>query len=163
MKTAITISLIFLASIATWAKPRFVDLDKELSEATLIKNVEVTGYTETTVLFVDAATGEKFEVKTNGDVSSQLKYDKNSTGYWPNVGEKVLVVIDTDERVSLFAARVGAHYRFWSPDVTGSIALFQFKAPAVKLPNEKGVESNPEGYESCWDGCLYPVAELKLK
>ena len=173
---------IFCISNKSMAKPRTVFLDKELKEAIYFDYVEVIDYTDTSLLFREVEGHDGFyspawlrtqnftlnarhqavvlSAKTHSGQGFNKGFDKFTTGYWPQKGEKVLIVINKENRVSLFARKIADKYRFWSPFVTGSIALFYYKAPALKLKDHHGLSDNSGDYRSCWDGCLLPVKKL---
>ena len=94
-----------------------------------------------------------------GDATSTM------TAEWPPVGAEVLVVVNSEDVVSLFAHRAGEAYRFWAPLMTGSTALFFCRPPAQPLPGKElrredaGSDANP----ASWDGCLMPVSAVAVK
>jgi len=145
------------------AKPRFVKFEKELKKAIFVGLVIVEKYDENGTIhfrsleFLDTI-NTAFSSFSN---QNQYSFDINSycTGSYPNPKDTVLIVIDSVNEVSLFAKYTKGNYRFWSPEETGSIALFQFSEPALKLPFEKSDENN-EKIKTCWDGCLLPVVCL---
>ena len=157
-----TLTSFFLVGLTTalYGKPRLVSLDKELKEAVLIEYVEVINYTDSTIVFNILDSNKVCTAKTRGAVVQGQLFDKHTTGNWPLIGEKVLIVVGQGGGVSLFANKQSEHYRFWSPAFTGSTAMFHFKKPAIKLPNGKGLSTDQGDYETCWDGCLLPIDQL---
>jgi|SRR5688572_20536003 len=148
--------VLILHATSVFAKPRTIYLDKELKEASLIEYVEILGYADSTLTVQPVGGKNKITVKANG-VSASFGIVEVLTSYWPAKGEKVLVVIGANGFVSLFATKQGEQYRFWSPFNTGSLAIFYFKKPALKLPDQKGLSYDTGEYETCWDGCLLAV------
>jgi hypothetical protein len=161
MKHILTLLLLALLTTDLNAKPRSVYLDKELKEASLIEYVEILNYTDTTVVFKIIASNTTATAKALGATTFGQLFDKHTTGYWPSIGEKALIVVAQSGFVSLFADKQNDNYRFWSPGFTGSTAIFYFKKPAIKLPDNKGLDNSDGVYESCWDGCLLPVDKLE--
>jgi len=76
------------------------------------------------------------------------------TGYWPNIGDTLLVIIDSLYRISLFGHGGEDVYRIWSPYLTGSIATFRIEDPALPLSGEDSDCYNMPSGKYCWDGCL---------
>jgi hypothetical protein len=155
--------LLFFVLLTTGlnAKPRSVYLDKELKEALLTEYVEIVNYTDTTIIFKTIDSNKVLTAKIRGAVVQGQKFDKHTTGYWPVQGDKVLIVVGQNGYISLFAHKQDNNYRFWSPEFTGSTAMFYFKKPAIKLQDNKGLENNKGEYDTCWDGCLLPIDNLK--
>lgn len=161
------------------AKPRIVYLDKELKNAMYIDFIKVIDYTDSTIVFqeIENFAGyysyewfntENFVLKAKSDTAyltskiqkGQLGFDKFTTGYMPQKGEEVLIVINKENQVSLFANLKNSVFRFWSPFFTRSTALFYFKEPALKLENKDGITDRLGEYETCWGGCLLSKSEL---
>jgi len=155
----LTLCLISISPLAE-AKPRAVYLDKELKEASLIEYVEITGYADS-MLTVKPVEGKKTFNIPVGHVMAMDGIMDILTSHWPVKGEKVLVVLNTEGKLSLFAYKQDTQYRFWSPHETGSLAIFYFKKPAAKLPDQKGLSYDTGEYETCWDGCLLPTELVK--
>ena len=144
-----------------FAKPRTVFLGKELHEATLIELVEIISYTDSTIAFRTIISDKIIIAKIKGLILKEQHVVKFRTGYWPSIGEEVLIVVGQNGYISLFADKQGENYRFWSPYYTGSVALFCFKSPATKLPDKTGLIENLRGCETCWDGCILRCDQLK--
>jgi hypothetical protein len=173
---------ILLAVFNVDAKPRSIDLAKELKEAMYFDYVEISGYTDSTILYtaIDGYDGyyssewfetENFRLKARKESffytskfyqnkSVSTDDDKYTTGYSPIIGEKTLIVINNQNQVSLFANLDNGIYQFWSPFITGSIALFSFEKPAYQLENSDGIGKTSEGNQTCWDGCLLSKKDL---
>ncbi|MGB8195254.1 MAG: hypothetical protein WCF67_25180 [Chitinophagaceae bacterium] len=159
------LALALIATITLYAKPRTVQLNQELKNAKFIGLVTVDGYDgKGNILFhsieykdtIYAAIANYY-----GPDGFRLPGNDpdNWTGNWPFQRETVLIVVDSLNKVSLFAKKIRNDYRFWSPHFTGSIALFRFSGAARKLDGGKGLENDEES-GSCWDGCLLPIKEL---
>ena len=150
-----------------------VDLQKELHAARVVTLARIVAYDQDGLRFQpipEPAAALSARCSTDptwsparfirdpwpGDDTSGL------TAEWPPVGAEVLVVVDADGIVSLFARRIGDDYRFWSPMMTGSFALFACRPPARPLPGNEipreqvGADVAP----ASWDGCLMPVASV---
>ena len=164
---AVGLALVFLAS-PVWAEPRGVDLRAELQSARLVAEVEIEEYTPEGLLFrlqdnprkpLSARYWGADDSKWVPEVAATLDFNQVIlTGEWPPRGSNVLIVVDADNIVSLFAWQKGPDYRFWSPWMTGSLAGFTCEPPARPLP---GQADGFMGQHRGWDGCLLPVAELE--
>lgn len=161
IKYILTLIVLVLVTTVLNAKPRSVYLDKELKEASLTEYVEILNYTDTTIVFKTIDGNKILTAKTRGAIIQGQQFDKHTTGYWPPKGEKVLIVVGQSGFVSLFADKQKDSYRFWSPGFTGSTAMFYFKKPATKLPDNRGLDNSKGEYQTCWDGCLLPIDKLK--
>ncbi|HEX2627490.1 MAG TPA: hypothetical protein VHM26_00710 [Chitinophagaceae bacterium] len=172
------LSLIAIIAFAAMPvkKPVTIILKEKLLEASYIDYVEVTGYTDSTILFkpVDNVQGFyslEWSQDDNGIYkpfskdgihsarATRFKRTKDQypwlMGYWPEKGENVLIVVnERSEGVSLFAYKEGKDYRFWSPYWGASICIFRFEKPARILPGNAISDS------ASWDGCLLPVDSL---
>ena len=157
--------LAIFATISLYAKPRFVQLEKELKNAKFIGLVIVDGYdNNSNILFHFIEDSDTIKIAfVNYKGPDGYKFHNPDTNHWtgdfPFKKDTVLIVIDTSNKVSLFARKLMTDYRFWSPYFTGSLALFEFSSPATKLATEKGLE-NFGKLNSCWDGCLLPINQL---
>ena len=153
-----------------WAESRGVDLKAELQSARLVAEVEIEEYTPEGLRFRLQGSSDKNPAlsarywgadnsKWVPEVAATLDFNQNIlTGEWPPRGSKVLIVVDADNVISLFAWKRGADYRFWSPWMTGSLAGFTCEPPARPLPKQADDFMGPN---RGWDGCLVPVAELE--
>lgn len=153
------------------AGPRGVDLRAELQSAQLVEDVEIEEYTPEGLIFriqdnprkpLSARYWGAGDSKWVPDVAAALNFNQDIlTGEWPPRGSKVLIVVDADNVISLFAWKQDSDYRFWSPWMTGSVASFICELPARPLagrrPGREGFSAHPN---RSWDGCLVPVAEL---
>jgi hypothetical protein len=148
------------------AKPRVVSLDYELAHSTFTGLVIVNDYDSngnikfsslefkdtTNIAFVDANfTDRNFYSNPKLFLTASL----------PSKGDTVLIVLDSTKDVSLFAKQTGNYYRFWSPWITGSEALFSFSPPAIAIDKACESEGASKHYSMCWDGCLLPINDLR--
>ena len=166
-KYSIAFLLFIYLTIGLVAKPRLVYLDRELNESKLIKYVEILDYTDTSIIFKIIGSSKILAAKNTfqGPIIG-FTVKKYKTAYWPSKGEKVLIVIDKNNYVSLFAIIIGSNYLFWSPRQTMSTALFYFKKPAFKNPDIKEQASRPEHhpeYDACWENCFFPMDKLPIR
>ncbi|MBI4342342.1 MAG: HEAT repeat domain-containing protein [Candidatus Omnitrophica bacterium] len=147
-----------------------MDLRAELQSARLVEDVEIDEYTPQGLIFrlqdnprkpLSARYWGADDSKWVPNVVATLDFNQDIlTGEWPPGGSKVLLVVDADNIISLFAWERGADYRFWSPWMTGSLAGFICEPPARPLPRQAdSFMGANRGWES-WDGCLVPAAEL---
>ena len=156
----------------TNAKPRLINLIKELDEASLILKVKIVAY-ENNALVVEEVgnSGNVYKVKYSKDPSwlpetiiEKEKFGKMYSEFyseqWPPIGSLVLIVVDQHNIVSLFAFRLNmGAYRFWSPQMTGSYAYFECKPPSKPLPNLIDKENK---FVSI-DGCLLDPSVIKIR
>ena len=153
-----------------YAEVRGVNLEDELRTASIVTLAKIVSYN------TDAL---KFQPLGSTDVMSALystdstwnpspfihaewppKDEKVSlTAEWPPVGADVLIVIDKENVVSIFAWSFGEKYRFWSPMMTGSIAGFNCKSFGVPIDLVR-VEDDPD---TSWDGCLVDKSRIVTK
>lgn len=159
-------AIILFSGIQTFARPRFVNLDYELSYAKFVGLVAVNDFdTLGNIKFTSIEYNDTISFAYVGaEFSDRAMFSRPDlflTASLPSIGDTVLVVIDSLGKVSLFAKQIEIYYRFWSPWITGSLALFSFSSPA--LPVDKKWESEPvsKRYHECWDGCFLPKEYLK--
>lgn len=148
------------------AKPRVVVLEKELINAAFVGLVVVDSYSnDGNILFHSLEyTDTLKKAFVNHKGPDGYKFPNPGANYWtaylPFKMDTVLIVVDKEKSVSLFARKINANYRFWSPYFTGSIALFYFSNQARKLPDQKERKTSLVNLGSCWDGCLLPIEKL---
>ena len=131
-----------------WAASRGVDLQAELQSAQLVAEVEIEEYTPEGLTFrlqdnprkpLAARYWGADDSKWVPNVAATLDFNQDIlTGEWPPRGSKVLLVVDADKNISLFAWKQGSDYRFWSPWMTGSVAGFTCEPPTRPLPQQAG-------------------------
>jgi len=142
-------------------RPRVVYLNKELENASVIAYCEVQKDHLGNLIYQPLNGVRPKAIKGVAGPTFTDGASEPGTGYWPRVGEQVLVVLNKEGELSIFAHKVGDHYRFWSPSFTGSVALFHYQSPALPLPDcESITEMDGSEWQNCWDGALYPIAEL---
>lgn len=161
--------LFFLARPAQ-AKPRLVDLRAELEDASAVVEVTILQYMDNR-FWVQPVHGPavRSEVRYSTDplwnpkqlVQKSLESAKELTGLWPPVGSTVVLVLGQYGVVSLFAQAESDGYRFWSPQATGSIAMFACAPPAKIV---QPVPGQGDYYRNkSWDGCLMPQDRVTWK
>ena len=165
----VAVLALYVLARPIWAEPRGVDLQAELKSARLVEEVVVLDYTPEGLRFALPNQDKMVEPliarywgagdsKWVPDVAATLDFNRDAlTGEWPPKGSQVLIVVDPDNVVSLFARKKDADYRFWSPWMTGSVAGFTCAPPARPLP---GQADSVMGPNRGWDGCLVVVAEI---
>ena len=136
-------------------------MEDEIAGSTFKEVVVVRGYSaKGNLLFQLPGEKEKTDSAKTGlkpeALQTNIPADQNSnlTGFWPAAGDTVLMVLDSSSRVSLFARSSGEYYRFWSPFMTMSTAIFQYKPPFLPLPNKTSRYSSTTQSETCLDGCV---------
>jgi hypothetical protein len=160
----LTTCFIVYTSAIKPVKPRAVDFEKEMTKAKFIGTVIMGNYdteghfqfqsTEFKDTVTLATVGGKFDYWALGETTDW-------SGHSPLMKDTVLIVLDSTNKISLFAKLVGNEYRFWSPQYTVSSVLFTFKAPAKRL-HEVALHNDEDDLFSCWDGCLLDKEQLNL-
>lgn len=153
----------FLSPLAE-AEPRYVDFLGELKSSETVALVRISAYSDEG-LVCEALRGSpsRFTFKYSDDpkwkpfVSKDLK--QVGTAIWPPVGSSLIVVVGKDKVVSLFALEENDQWRFWSPRMTDSSAMFECLPPSRTIKLVHG-QKDKEQYKS-WDGCLMPSRELE--
>ncbi len=122
------------------AKPRIVNVEKEIKAAKFIGYVTIDSYTDTSIAFSMTAIAFKLRPDSSAadgydmrkELTARLRvFDKSfkgkiTSGSLPKQGDRVLVVIDSNNYVSLFADISTDYLIFWSPVYTGSKCLFNY-------------------------------------
>ena len=147
-----------------------VDVRHELDAASVVAEVKILQYMDGR-LWVQSLedTFVRAEVRYADDptwsakpfVDDGWQNKKQRTGIWPPVGAAVLIVLDRSGVVSLFAQRVHEYYRFWSPQATGSMAMFACASAGQTLEAVPGKGSYYRN--KSWDGCMMPAADITWK
>lgn len=151
-----------------YAEPRGINLKQELREASIVASAKIVSYDSDSLKFQlsgsIAVLSAKYSTEPTWNPSRFIlaewppKDEKTKlTAKWPPVGSEVLVVVDRDNVISLFAWFYGNNYRFWSPMMTGSIAIFNCEQ--LGTPMDVLSEDNP----SSWDGCLIEKSKVATK
>lgn len=182
--------LFLTVSCNLFSAPRTVDIAKELADASFIGLVEIQEYYDDNDMILnnfkeDSAklihkiklrilpSDSIFYVSTN----KKIKYasygyirdpeNKGYTGYWPLKGDIVLIITDSLNDVSLFGNKLGNQFLVWSPYLTGSIALFRFKAQTEFTCYDCAdyFEIPPPILQrmGCLDKCLFPTKSIPAK
>ncbi len=159
---------LFTCVVDTNAKPRWVNLKKELDSANIVMPVKIVAYGPDLLKFQPAGSMAILSAKYSTDPAwnpSQIymawppQAEKmDMTAGWPPVGADVLVVVDKDNIVSLFAWPYGDSYRFWSPEMTESIAAFNCTALGATIR-----PMSQEQPDSGWDGCWVQKSKISEK
>ncbi len=114
--------------LAVNANPITLDIDKELKAARTIAIGTIESYTDTSLFFrmSDTDNTKFFTAKLKPYRKSFIETEK--TGGIPHVNSSVLIVIDSNNFVSLFAKVMleNSQFIFWSPVYNGSECLFIF-------------------------------------
>ena len=88
-------------------------------------------------------------------------------GYWPKIGDSVLILTDSLKFINLMAIKIGKEYLFWNPNfIPFAECIFNASAPARPTVYCKEISPNPDypatdGSFTCTDGCYYPAALIK--
>ena len=173
MRTIIILSQIFFLSTSLFGRPRGVFLDDELRFAKFVGTVVIDRYDNQGTVYFHSIEYSDTITKALGQFYGEDGFtfpnpDKNDlTACSPFKKDTVLIVINSSNRVSLFARLQADKYRFWSPYMTGSIALFRFSSPAEILNSDKEVKNlnrtnKDQTYFACWDGCFLRKEYLKM-
>jgi len=176
MKRLISIVIfILLTSLTVNAKVIVIDIKQYLQDAKTIRTIIVLAYKDSTMFYrfqnskdtlsISCRTKQYSEPfrKTLIDKKVMLKTDL--AGKWPTIGQKILIVINKNNRVSLFAIKIGDDYRFWDPNsvpFANSIFSIPKERPYKPLENCKNSgRSENANYWTCTDGCLLIAFDLK--
>jgi len=146
---------VFVSNLSTQGQARIVDIDAELRAAKTVAFATVDSYTDSTITFKQMAVSAPDRLF----VSRLKTFDKafigkQETGGLPPENSDVIVVVDSNNYVSLFARRVsdkpGVH--FWSPIYTGSDCIFKYNKFFYRdsLPKEEY-----DGERPPWDSSAY--------
>lgn len=148
------------------AKPRWVDLEEELNLSTIVTPAKIVSYDSNLLKFhaltSTAILSAKYSTDPTWNPNRFIRTEwppkdvtTNLTAEWPPVGAEVLIVVDKEGVISLFAWPYGDNYRFWSPIMTGSLAIFNcepFGTPLAVVNNDHPGSS--------WDGCLVQKSKI---
>lgn len=175
MRLLSIVTFTFVTSFVSNAKVIVIDIKKTLQDAKTIKTIIVLGYKDSTMFYRFANSKDTLSINCKSKQFSEpfrqtliekkviLKTDL--AGKWPAVGQKIIVVINKCNRVSLFATKIGEDYRFWDPNsvaFANSIFSIPKERPYKPLVNCNGLgRSDNENYWTCSDGCLVIALELK--
>lgn len=146
------------------AEPRYVDLLAELKSSRIVAPCRITSYDKDGLhCELSREPRSKFVFKYSDDPKwmPHISTDSSSVGteIWPPVNASVVVVVGKDNIVSLFALAQNAMWRFWSPVMTGSTAIFECRPPSSVIKLVHG-QKDSEKYKS-WDGCMLSSQDLE--
>ena len=177
MRAILLTILLTVITTSVFGYTRWVYIDQELKNASLIKEIVIVDYSskydtskyqdqETVRKFISEMTyhfiGEpdstyKYSPPLTGVLFSNPYYDistkdssynrRVSEGYWPAIGDTVLVVFNKTNAITLFAEVIGAKhkkYKFWSPYHTSSWNTFFY----ANEPFQAYIPSEAEPYYS---------------
>jgi hypothetical protein len=176
MKRLLSIlTIILLTSLTVNAKVILIDIKKTLKEAKTIKTIIVIAYKDSTMFYRFQNSNDTLSIscktKKSSEVFRQTLIDKNFmlktdlAGKWPSIGQKVLIVINKNNKVALFATKTGDDYRFWDPNsipFANSIFSIPKERPYKPLENCNDLgRSENANYWTCSDGCLVMALDLK--
>ncbi|MFM2388303.1 MAG: hypothetical protein RL660_3060 [Bacteroidota bacterium] len=134
------------------AKPRFVDIDAELKNASTIEFCKIIDYTDSNIVYEKdflKTTGNIVETKRVKSIAKLSSYEKSFigimvTGGIPKINENCLIVIDTSGFVSLFGKKINENIIFWSPIYTGSACLIKHSELFTTYEKYNDVDSNKD-------------------
>ena len=167
---ALRVIICILVQIQAFGKPIRIIVSDLLGSAKYIDEVVITNYDGKGKIYFQSL---KYKDTINNASCGRLIKNgwnfpyKKQNNYWtenqPFIGDKVLIVIDRNDRVKVYGKKVNMDYRLWSPLISGSIAMFDFEKPLKPIDKSKLLEnSNPNKNMTCWDGCLIPIDQLNL-
>ena len=183
----ITLTILFIITIQRltfgfFGYTRTIYIDKELKNASLIKEIIIHDYTsridtlktdisfltikvidkmiysfmsnpDSNLTYVSHKSGDIFQNSIYKIADNNISYEPKSVhGFWPAIGDTVLVVFNEEKQVSLFAERVESNtsYRFWSPfyNTSGRSTIFYANYPfeSFKPINNKTFGWNKKTY-----------------
>jgi hypothetical protein len=170
--------VLLLTSLTLSAKVIVIDVKKTLQSAKTIKTIIIVGYREsllfyrflnskdTLSIYCDSRrTSEPFRLAL---IEKKVMLNTDLAGKWPNVGQEVLIVINLNDRVALFAIKKGNDYRFWDPNsvpFANSVFLIPKERPYKPLENcvdwgQNLGQNEDNSFWRCTDGCLVIAFDL---
>jgi hypothetical protein len=166
MKILLILATCFIVytSAITPVKPHAVDFEKTMTNAKFIGTVIMGNYdTEGHFQFQSTEFKDTVTLAMVGGKFDYWALDETIdwSGHSPLMQDTVLIVLDSTNKIALFAKLVGNEYRFWRPQYTVSSVLFTFKSPAKRL-HEVALHNDEDDLFSCWDGCLLDKESLSL-
>lgn len=176
-KIIVTFSLlIILTSFNSKMKVSFIYIKKELDIAKVIQEIRIYGYSDSAMLYGTTNSRDTLTIKSNRGKFLNLKEAvkinsdgmlKNELGgKWPEVGQRVLVIIDTTLSIRLFAFKTDDQYRFWDPNsipFANSIFLIPKEKSFKQLPICLDYLGDKTDFWSCSDGCLVNIESVKQR
>ncbi|MDP3772302.1 MAG: hypothetical protein Q8Q94_02930 [bacterium] len=163
------LAFVFFAFTIANAESLLVNLAEELQGASIITPAKIVSYDtdalkfqplgSTDILSAGYSTDPTWNPSRFIHVEWPPKDEKvGLTAEWPPVGAEVLIVIDKENVISIFAWSFGEKYRFWSPMMTGSVAGFNCKS--FGNPIELISKDDPD---TSLDGCLVDKSRITSK
>lgn len=161
----------FFAFTTANAESLFVNLAEELQAASIITQARIVSYDTDLLKFQPLDSNDVMSARYSTDPTwnpSRFihadwppKDEKvDLTAEWPPVGAEVLLVIDSENVISIFAWPFGEKYRFWSPIMTGSFAFFNcISLDGVPL----NLFSRDDSPDASADGCLVDKSRITPK
>jgi hypothetical protein len=163
-----------LTSFLPGMKVRLMFIKNELEKASVIKTIRVYKYTDTTMLYGVINSSDTLSMKCWPGMSLGLtKKEKIKAseglgqkfeGRWPDTGQVVLMVLDTNKLIKIFATRINTDYRFWDPysgPFSNSIFFIPKEKPFKLLPVCLQIIKANNEYWTCEDGCLVDATAIK--
>lgn len=186
VSTVLVILTTIIFQATSYAYTRQIYLDYELKKAKTIKEIIIRGYTSRMDTFTQQSpisiqkVIDKMMYSLASKPHSTLIYKTPNTpwmnaaayydvlkrpdiikrkineGYWPAIGDTVLVVIDSTDRISIFAEITKQkEYKFWSPYHTTSWnTIFLSHTPFKPVPsashNKKNYDILQESAKELW-------------
>ncbi len=170
----IILALVFTTSLTVSAKLTIIYIDQALKEAKAIRSIIIIGYTDSLMLYRLKNSKDTLkincQVKDFSEPSRLLLIEKHVinendlAGKWPKVGANVLLVINSRNRVSLFATLEGLNYRFWDPNsipFANSIFYILKESHSLPLSTCQQEDITHAKYWVCTDGCILSSLYIK--
>jgi hypothetical protein len=156
---------------------RSIDIQKVLNSAKNIQNIIVFDYNDSIMFYgiknkidtlkINCKIRKDSEKYRFGLIEKNRIEKTNLAGKWPDIGQEVLIVIDQNNKVSLFATKLKNDnvYRFWDPNsnqFSTSIFSIIMERPYLRLYDcADKIEKNSK-YWTCTDGCLMIATDMHL-
>jgi|GEM_PF-6168924 len=175
MKRFVSLLILFAAiSGSASAKLIMINIKEVLQEAAIMKTIIVTGYEGSEMLYqvngsnkifrIDCAVKKSSESFREMQIKGKFMKPSDLSGKWPEIGQTVLILISSKNRVLLFAAKSGTNYRFWDPNsIPFANSMFEIpKESSFKpVPGCQNIHPDDADYWFCTDGCLVSVDRVK--
>lgn len=169
------VTFILVTSFVSNAKVIVINIKKVLQDAKTIKTIIVLGYKDSTMFYrfenskdtlsINCKAKQFSEPFRQNLIDKKVMLKTDLAGKWPTIGQKVIIVINERDRVSLFATRSGDNYRFWDPNsVAFANSIFAIPKERPFKPLETCDNLRVGGnanYWTCSDGCLVLALDLK--
>ncbi len=174
---SIILTLVLISTYNAQAKVRLIHIDQSLNRAKSIKKIFIIGYNDSMMLYKLLNSNDTLRIYCQTKKESEsfreilmvrkLITKTDLTGKWPNIGQQVLIVVDSINEVSLFAIKSGNNYRFWDPSSTPySNSVFIIPKEKPYKPLEICTDWDPDkndNYWRCTDGCLVEADASNIK